>query len=104
MAKARARYLGWISKSSPRTRRRSCFSDGQETLSRSIYDPIEGHIDSVRRHACIRESAQIGGAEIVRHTRVTDLISRPDGSWDVITTHARTREHVVMAVGCGSAK
>ena len=40
------------------------------------------------------------GAEIVRHTRVTDLKPRPDGSWDVITDQGNVRaEHVVNAAG-----
>ncbi len=46
------------------------------------------------------KSAQIGGAEIVRHTRVTDLKARADGTWDVITDQGNVHaEHVVNAAG-----
>jgi dimethylglycine dehydrogenase len=46
------------------------------------------------------KSAQIGGAEIVRHTRVTDLKARVDGSWDVITDQGNVHaEHVINAAG-----
>ena len=38
-----------------------------------MYDPIEGHVDPYGVTHAYAKSAQIGGAEIVRHTRVTDL-------------------------------
>src|SRR3981081_423722 len=66
----------------------------------AIYDPIEGHVDPSGVTYAYAKSAQIAGAEIVRHTRVTDLIARADGSWDVITTHGNVHaEHVVNAGG-----
>src|SRR5712672_4488370 len=66
----------------------------------AMYDPIEGHIDPYGVTHAYAKSAQIAGAEIVRHTRVTDLISRADSSWDVITTHGNVHaEHVVNAGG-----
>jgi len=46
------------------------------------------------------KAAQIGGAQVVRHTRVTDLKARGDGSWDVITEAGNVHaEHVVNAGG-----
>jgi dimethylglycine dehydrogenase len=46
------------------------------------------------------KSAQIGGAEIVRQCRVTELRQRTDGSWDVITEQGTVHaEHVVNAGG-----
>ncbi|MCX7057926.1 MAG: FAD-dependent oxidoreductase [Proteobacteria bacterium] len=46
------------------------------------------------------KAAQIGGAEIVRQTRVVDTKQRPDGSWDVITTQGNVHaEHIVNAGG-----
>ena len=46
------------------------------------------------------KAAQLGGAEIVRHTRVTDLKPRRDGTWDVITEQGNVHaEHVVNAGG-----
>src|SRR3977135_1218224 len=66
----------------------------------AIYDPIEGHIDPYGVTHAYAKSAQIAGAEIVRHTRVTDLISRANGAWAVITTHGNVHaEHVVNAGG-----
>jgi dimethylglycine dehydrogenase len=65
-----------------------------------MYDPIEGHVDPYGVTHAYAKSAQIGGAEIVRHTRVTDLKARPDGTWDVITDQGNVRaEHVVNAAG-----
>src|ERR1700683_4710237 len=60
----------------------------------AMYDPIEGHVDPYGVTHAYAKSAQIGGAEIVRHTRVTDLKPRADGSWDVITDHGNVHaEH-----------
>ena len=65
-----------------------------------MYDPIEGHVDPYGVTHAYAKSAQIGGAEIVRHTRVTDLKPRSDGSWDVITDQGNVHaEHVVNAGG-----
>jgi len=66
----------------------------------AMYDPIEGHVDPYGVTHAYAKSAQIGGADIVRHTRVTDLKPRADGSWDVITDHGNVHaEHVVNAAG-----
>lgn len=66
----------------------------------AMYDPIEGHVDPYGVTHAYAKSAQIGGAEIVRQTRVVDLKARPDGSWDVITDKGNVRaEHVVNAGG-----
>jgi dimethylglycine dehydrogenase len=65
-----------------------------------MYDPIEGHVDPYGVTHAYAKSAQIGGAEIVRHTRVTELKARADGTWDVITDKGNVRaEHVVNAAG-----
>src|SRR6201992_2070319 len=66
----------------------------------AIYDPVEGHVDPYGVTHAYARSAQIGGAEVVRHTRVVDLTPRADGSWDVITDHGTVHaEHVVNAGG-----
>ena len=66
----------------------------------AIYDPIEGHVDPWGVTNAYAKSAQIAGAEVVRHTRVTDLQQHPDGSWDVITEKGTVHaEHVVNAGG-----
>jgi glycine cleavage system aminomethyltransferase T len=65
----------------------------------AIYDPIEGHIDPYGVTHAYAKSAQIGGASIVRQTRVVDLRQRADGSWDVITTQGNV--HAEHVVNCG---
>src|SRR3984893_5592688 len=66
----------------------------------AMYDPIEGHVDPYGVTHAYAKSAQIGGAEIVRQTLVTDLKARADGSWDVITDRGNVHaEHVVNAGG-----
>ena len=82
-------------------KRRSCsrLMDKQH-FKGAMYDPIEGHVDPYGVTHAYAKSAQIGGADIVRHTRVTDLQARADGSWDVITDHGNVHaEHVVNAGG-----
>jgi dimethylglycine dehydrogenase len=56
-------------------------------------------VDPLRVTHAYAKSAQIGGAEIVRHTRVTDLKARSDGSWDVIAITGMHAEYVVNAAG-----
>jgi dimethylglycine dehydrogenase len=66
----------------------------------ALYDPIEGHVDPYGVTHAYAKAAQSAGAGIVRHTRVTDLKPRADGSWDVITDHGNVHaEHVVNAGG-----
>jgi dimethylglycine dehydrogenase len=66
----------------------------------AMYDPIEGHVDPNGVTYAYAKSAQIGGAEIVRQCRVTELRQRTDGSWDVITEQGTVHaEHVVNAGG-----
>ncbi|HMK84676.1 MAG TPA: FAD-dependent oxidoreductase [Steroidobacteraceae bacterium] len=66
----------------------------------AMYDPIEGHVDPYGVTHAYAKSAQIAGAEVVRHTRVVELKARPDGTWDVITDKGNVRaEHVVNAAG-----
>ena len=66
----------------------------------AILDPVEGHVDPYGVTHAYAKSAQIGGAEIVRQTRVIDLKARPDGTWDVITEQGNVHaEHVVNAGG-----
>jgi dimethylglycine dehydrogenase len=66
----------------------------------ALYDPLEGHVDPWGVTNAYTKSAQIGGAEIYRHTRVTELRQRPDASWDVSTEKGEIHaEHVVNAGG-----
>jgi dimethylglycine dehydrogenase len=66
----------------------------------AMYDPIEGHVDPYGVTHAYAKAAEMGGAEILRRNRVTDLKARTDGSWDVITEHGTVHaEHVVNAGG-----
>ena len=101
MAKARGRYLGMDLEIISVAEAAKLFPLLEKKhFKGAMFDPIEGHVDPYGVTHAYAKSAQIGGAEIVRHTRVTDLRPRADGSWDVITTHGNVRaEHVVNAGG-----
>jgi dimethylglycine dehydrogenase len=101
MAKARGRYLGMELEIISVDEAAKLFPlMDQRHFKGAMYDPIEGHVDPYGVTHAYAKSAQIGGAEIVRHTRVTDLKARADGSWDVITDQGNVRaEHVVNAAG-----
>ena len=101
MAKARGRYLGMDLEIISVDEAAKIFPLMEKKhFTGAMYDPIEGHVDPYGVTHAYAKSAQIGGADIVRHTRVTDLKHRPDGGWDVITDHGNVHaEHVVNAGG-----
>ena len=101
MAKARGRYLGMeLEIISVDEAARLFPLMNKEHFVGALYDPIEGHVDPYGVTHAYAKAAQIGGAQVVRHTRVTDLKARADGSWDVITDHGNVHaEHVVNAGG-----
>jgi dimethylglycine dehydrogenase len=101
MAKARGRYLGMDLEliSVSEAKRLFPLLEARH-FKGALYDPIEGHVDPYGVTHAYAKSAQIAGAEIVRHTRVLDLKARLDGSWDVITDQGNVQaEHVVNAAG-----
>ncbi len=66
----------------------------------ALYDPIEGHVDPSGVTNAYAKAARIQGAEIYRHTRVTEIRQRTDGTWDVISEKGSINaEHVVNAAG-----
>ncbi|MGP8034438.1 MAG: GcvT family protein [Steroidobacteraceae bacterium] len=101
MAKARGRYLGMDLEIISVEEAAKLFPlMNKEHFVGALYDPIEGHADPYGVTHAYAKAAQKGGAEVVRHTRVTDLKPRADGSWDVITDHGNVHaEHVVNAGG-----
>jgi dimethylglycine dehydrogenase len=101
MAKARGRYLGMDLEMISVDEAAKLFPLLEKKhFKGAMFDPIEGHVDPYGVTHAYAKSAQIAGAEIVRHTRVTDLKPRADGSWDVITDHGNVHaEHVVNAAG-----
>jgi dimethylglycine dehydrogenase len=101
MAQARGRYLGMELEilSAAEAKKIYPLMDERQFVG-AMYDPIEGHVDPYGVTHAYAKSAQIGGAEIVRQTRVTDTRQRADGSWDVLTTRGNVHaEHVVNAGG-----
>jgi dimethylglycine dehydrogenase len=101
MAQARGRYLGMELEllSVDEAAERFPLLDKRHFVG-ALYDPVEGHVDPYGVTHAYAKSAQIGGAEVVRHTRVVDLKPRTDGSWDVITEQGNVHaEHVVNAGG-----
>jgi dimethylglycine dehydrogenase len=101
MTQARGRYLGMKLEfvSMDEAERLMPLIDKRHFVG-ALFDPIEGHVDPSGVTNAYAKSAQLAGAEIYRHTRVTDLAPRPDGSWDVITEKGNIRaEHVVNAGG-----
>ena len=101
MAKARGRYLGMELELLSVAEAKKLFPLMEERhFVGAMFDPIEGHVDPYGVTHAYAKSAQIAGAEVVRHTRVVDLQGRADGSWDVITDHGNVHaEHVVNAGG-----
>ncbi|MGA2709679.1 MAG: FAD-dependent oxidoreductase [Steroidobacteraceae bacterium] len=101
MAKARGRYLGMELEIISVDEAAKLFPlMDKKHFKGAMYDPIEGHVDPYGVTHAYAKSAQIGGAEIARQTRVTELKSRPDGTWDVITERGNVHaEHVVNAAG-----
>jgi dimethylglycine dehydrogenase len=101
MAQARGRYLGMELEmlTVDEAARRFPLLDKRHFVG-AMFDPVEGHVDPYGVTHAYAKSAQIAGAEVVRHTRVVDLKPRSDGTWDVITDHGNVHaEHVVNAGG-----
>ena len=101
MTKARGRYLGMeLEILSPDEAAKMFPLMDKNHFAGAMFDPIEGHVDPYGVTHAYAKAAEIGGAEIVRRTRVTDLQARADGSWDVITEQGNVHaEHVVNAGG-----
>ena len=64
------------------------------------YTPNDGHTDPASSTQAMAAGARQGGAEIYRHTRVTDTVALPSGEWEVVTEKGSiVCEHVVNAAG-----
>ena len=101
MAKARGRYLGMDLELISVDEAAKLFPLlDRKHFKGAMYDPIEGHVDPYGVTLAYAKSAQIAGAEILRQTRVVEINSRPDGTWDVATERGTVHaEHVVNAAG-----
>jgi dimethylglycine dehydrogenase len=101
MAQARGRYLGMELEmlTVNEAAERFPLLDKRHFVG-AMFDPVEGHVDPYGVTHAYAKSAQIAGAQVVRHTRVVDLKARSDGSWDVITDQGNVHaEHIVNAGG-----
>ena len=101
MVRARGRTLGMELElvSAAEAKRLFPLMDERHFLG-GLYDPVEGHVDPYGVTHAYAKSAQKRGAAIERHCRVTDLVRRPDGAWDVVTEKGTVvAEHVVNAAG-----
>ena len=66
----------------------------------ALYDPGYGHIDPAGLTNALATAARAAGAEVMRHSPVTGLSPRPDGTWDVETPNQTYHAHsVVNAAG-----
>jgi len=66
----------------------------------ALYDPMEGHLDPYGATHAFAKAARQNGAEIYRHTTVTELQSNADKSWNVITDQGTiVADHVINAGG-----
>ena len=101
MTQARGRYLGMELDIISAAEAAKLFPLMDERhFKGAMYDPIEGHVDPYGVTHAYAKAAELGGAQIVRRNRVTELKARADGSWDVITEAGSVHaEHVVNAGG-----
>ena len=66
----------------------------------ALYDPGYGHVDPAGLTNALANAARAAGAGVMRHTPVTGLSPRPDGTWDVETPNQTYHAHsVVNAAG-----
>ncbi len=65
-----------------------------------FYTPTDGHTDPASSTNAMAIGARMSGAEIYRHTRVTDVRLLDSGEWEVFTDKGSiVCEHVVNAAG-----
>ena len=66
----------------------------------AMFDPNDGHVDPSGVTHAYAQAARNRGAEIYRHTLVTDVRRAAGGEWDVVTESGVVRaEYVVNAAG-----
>jgi len=84
----------------PEEIRRLCPIMDTRTVLGAIFDPNEGHLDPTGAALAYAEAARLGGAQVLRHTRVTQLQQLPDAGWLVVTDQGTLKaEHIVNAAG-----
>jgi dimethylglycine dehydrogenase len=101
MAQARGRYLGMELEIITAAEAKDLFPLMEDQyFVGALFDPVEGHVDPTGVTNAYAICARNAGAEVERHTMVTDLRQRADGTWDVITDRGEIHaEHIVNAGG-----
>ena len=101
MAQARGRYLGMDLEIITPAEAKAVFPLMEDQyFVGALFDPVEGHVDPTGVTNAYAICARNAGAEIYRHTMVTDLRQRADGTWDVVTGQGEIHaEHIVNAGG-----
>ncbi len=101
MAQAHGRYLGMELEIITPSEAKALFPLLEEQyFVGALFDPVEGHLDPSGVTNAYAICARQKGAEVYRHTWVSDLRQRPDGTWDVITDQGEIHaEHIVNAGG-----
>ena len=100
-AHAKGRYLGMQTEliSAAEAKRRFPLMDERHFVG-ALYDEVEGHVDPYGVTHAYAKAARLAGAEIVLRNRVTGLLTRPEGGWEVVTEQGSlVAEHVVNAGG-----
>jgi dimethylglycine dehydrogenase len=102
LAHARNRYLGLETEliSVEEAKRFLPVMDERHFVG-AMFDPVEGNVDPSGVTRAFARAAQLGGAEVVQHTRVESIGRLPDGSWrlDCGEQGAIECEHFVNAGG-----
>ncbi len=70
-----------------------------DNLLGALWDPLDGDIDPAQLCQALARRARLAGAEIYRHTAVTELTQKPDDSWIVHTDKGDI--HCAMIVNAG---
>jgi dimethylglycine dehydrogenase len=101
MAQARGRYLGMDLEIITPAEAKAVFPLMEDQyFVGALFDPVEGHVDPTGVTNAYAICARNAGAEVYRHTMVTDLRQRADGTWDVATERGEIHaEHIVNAGG-----
>ena len=101
MAQARGRYLGMDLEIITPAEAKAIFPLMEDQyFVGALFDPVEGHVDPTGVTNAYAICARNAGAEVYRHTMVTDLRQRADGTWDVVTERGEIHaEHIVNAGG-----
>ncbi|HEX6785614.1 MAG TPA: FAD-dependent oxidoreductase [Acidimicrobiales bacterium] len=101
MAQARGRYLGMDLEIITPAEAKAVFPLMEDQyFVGALFDPVEGHVDPTGVTNAYAICARNAGAEVYRHTMVTDLRQHADGTWDVVTEQGEIHaEHIVNAGG-----